>query len=232
MDSDNPLSRGEVGKVGVPMNSLKDVEIMLEGIPLEEVQISTTSNAIGPIFLALMLALAEKRDISPQKMRLSIQNDILKEFVSRNTFIFPPEPSLRFSCDLIEYCYRNRMKGVQSPIMCGYHMREAGSNVIQELAFVLANTVALFDELVSRGINIDDLHTHPFVGFTAGMDFFEEICKCRAYRRMFARMMKERYKDRSFILRPTISKLMASTRTKDKLNMIKTNLSLNPVFRT
>jgi len=192
MDSDSPMARGEVGKIGVALDSLADVETVFDGIPIDKVSISTTSNATGPIFLALMLALAERRGISPQSMSLTIQNDVLKEIISRHTHIFPPRPSLRFSCDVTEYCGKNGLGNILSPWFCGYHMREAGGNVFHELGFLLANIVEFLDELVKRGIDLDGFY-RPVASFTAGMDFFEEICKHRAYRRMFARMMKERY---------------------------------------
>jgi len=192
LDSDNSLSRGEVGKAGVAIDSLADMETILDGIPIEDVAVYTTSNATGPIFLGFMLALCDKRGISPAKLTLSIQNDILKEFASRGTYIFPPRPSVNFSCDLMEYCIRNGLKNIQPVWYCGYHMRESGADVIQELAFTFANAAAYLDNLVGRGVNLNDFH-QPAVAFTAGMDLFEEVCKHRAFRRMWARMMKERY---------------------------------------
>lgn len=190
LDSDHPLARGEVGKVGVTIDSLADVETIFDGIPIETVTVYTTSNATGPIFLAFMLALCENRRISPEKLRLSIQNDILKEFVARGTYIFPPKASVKFSCDLIEYCIKNGLKNIQPVWFCGYHMREAGANIIQELAFTLADAAAYLDEVVRRGVDLNHFH-QPAAAFTAGMDLFEEVCKHRAFRRMWARLMRE-----------------------------------------
>jgi methylmalonyl-CoA mutase N-terminal domain/subunit len=192
LDSDNPLARGEIGKVGVAIDSLADVETIFDGIPVENVEIYTTSNATGPIFLAFLLALCEKRNVSPGKLKVSIQNEILKEFVARGTYIFPPKPSVKFSCDLIEYCLKKGLKNIQPIWFCGYHMREAGGNIIQELAFTLANAVAYLDNVVSRGVDLNHFN-QPAVAFTAGMDLFEEVCKHRAFRRMWAKLMKERY---------------------------------------
>jgi methylmalonyl-CoA mutase, N-terminal domain len=193
LDSDHPFARGEVGKVGVAIDSLADVETIFDGIPVENVEIYTTSNATGPIFLAFLLALCEKRNVSPKKLKVSIQNEILKEFVARGTYIFPPKPSLNLSCDLIEYCLKNGLRNIQPIWFCGYHMREAGGNIIQELAFTLANAVAYLDNVASRGADLNHFN-QPAVAFTAGMDLFEEVCKHRAFRRMWAKLMKDRYK--------------------------------------
>jgi len=192
LDSDHPLARPEVGKVGVAIGSLADIEAIFKDIPIERIGVSTTSNATGPIFLAFMLALCEKRKISPQKLRLNIQNDILKEFIARGAYIFPPRPSMEFACDLREYCINNGLINVRPGEFCGYHMREAGANVIQELAFTLANAVAYLECLKSRGVDLNKCY-QPVAGFTAGLDLFEEICKLRAFRRMFSRTMKERF---------------------------------------
>lgn len=191
-DSDNPLARGEVGKAGVAIDSLADIETVFDGIPLEDLPVYTTSNATGPIFLAFILALCEKWGVKPERLRLSIQNDVLKEFVSRGTYIFPPKPSVKFSCDLMEYCIRNRLHSVQPVWFCGSHMRESGADAVQELAFTLANAAAYLDNLVGRGVDLNDFH-QPSVAFATGIDLFEEVCKHRAVRRMWARMMKERY---------------------------------------
>lgn len=193
LDSDNPLSKGEVGKVGVAIDSLQDIETIFDGIPLEDIVVSTTSNATGPIFLALMLALADNRGLPLQKLKLSIQNDVLKEFICRGTYIFPPGPALKFSCDLAEYCAEHKLINVQYHINCGYHMREAGASAIQELAFMVTNSAAFVEELITRGIDLNESY-RPVEFLVAGLDFFEEISKHRAYRRMFAKMMRERFK--------------------------------------
>ncbi len=189
-DSDNPLCRGEVGKVGVSVDSLADMETIFDGIPIENIHITTVGSAIGPIFLAWLIALAEKRHIPPQKLRISIQGDILREIVSRGTQIFPVRPSVKCTCDFIEYGVKNGLSLEHA--YCGYHMREAGANAIQEMAFTLANAVEYTRELVSRGIKVDEL-PRPRVIFVGGIEFFEEICKSRAFRRMFARVMKEKF---------------------------------------
>ena len=191
-DCDNPLSRGEVGKIGVAINSLLDVEEIFDGIPVDEISIATTANAIGPIFLAWMLALAEKRGISAEKLKINIQNDVLKEFIARGTYIFEIRPSLRFSCDLVEYCIKRGLANVSPINYCEYHIREAGADVVQGISFCLANAVAYMDELIRRGIKVNDF-PRPWINITAGTDFFEEICKFRAFRRIWARMMKERF---------------------------------------
>lgn len=192
LDSDNPLSAGEVGKVGVAINSLEDIETIFDGISIQDISIGTAANATGPIFLAFILALAENRGMKPEELSLILQNDVLKEFISRNTYIFPPKPSLKFSCDVTEFCIKNGLKNALSNWFCGYHMREAGGNIIQELAFTLTNAVVFLEELASRGVNLNGYKA--VATLVAGLDFFEEICKFRAFRRMFARMMKERFK--------------------------------------
>lgn len=189
-DSDHPLSRGEVGKTGVAANSLADMEVIFEGIPIESIQISTVASAIGPIFLAWLIALAEQRGIAPQKLRISIQGDILREYVARGTYIFPVKPSVKLTCDFIEYSVRNKLD--LENVYCGYHLREAGCNAIQEIAFTIANAVEYIRELIRRDISIDELH-QPRVLLVAGLEFFEEIAKFRAFRRMWARMLREKF---------------------------------------
>lgn len=192
-DSDNPLCRGEVGKVGVAIDSLADVKAAFDGIPVEDILIFTTANAIGPIFYALFAAMGEDRGVPVERMHLNIQNEILKEYVARGTYIFPPKPSLRFSVDLIEYVCRNNLSDNIYPYwFCGYHMKEAGATSAQEMAFTMANAVTYLDELVSRGVDINTFHD-PEVNFAASIDFFEAICSHRAFRRWWAKVMKERY---------------------------------------
>jgi methylmalonyl-CoA mutase, N-terminal domain len=191
-DSDNPLANGEVGKQGIAIDSLLDVEGMFEGIPLDKVHIATTANAIGPIFLAWMLAVAEEQGVPAEKLRLNLQNDVLKEFVARGTFILPAEASVKLSCDVVEYCVKNRLDNILPINYCEYHMREAGADVVQGLAFCLANAVAYMNELTRRGIGVDDFPS-PWINAVAGLDLFEEICKYRAFRRLWSKMMKERF---------------------------------------
>jgi methylmalonyl-CoA mutase N-terminal domain/subunit len=193
-DSDNPLSRGEVGKIGVAINSLADVEVIFDGIRLDEVFVGAQANANSPILLAFVIAAAEKQGVSPQQIKFVVQNDVLKEYIARGTYIFPPKPALKFSCDIIEYVARNNLSEWMCPIIyCGYHMREAGANTVQEMAFTMANAVAYIEEVLSRDINIDELPQQRAL-FVAGLDLFEEVCKHRAFRRLWAKMMKERFK--------------------------------------
>lgn len=193
LDSDDPLCRGEVGRIGVPIDSLQDVDILFDGIRLEDVMIFTTANSIGAIMYGFLAALAENRGVPLEKMRLNIQNEPLKEFVARGTYIYPPRPSVKFSVDLLEYVIRNNLSEVLRPYwFCGYHMREAGATVTQEMAFTLADAVAYLDELVSRGVDINGF-LDPEVNLCSGSDFFEAICEHRAFRRMWAKLMKERY---------------------------------------
>ena len=193
-DSDHPMAHGEVGRIGVAIDSLQDVETIFADIPIEGKSISPGgNNAIGPIVLAWMVALCERRGVPPEKVRFIFQNDPLKEFVSRGAYIFPPKQSVKFAVDVVEYCHRRGFE-LASPIMfCGYHLREGGASITQAMAFVLANAVAYLDELQSRGIKVNDLVGRPHIFLTGGLDFFEEIAAHRAFRRMWARMMKKRY---------------------------------------
>ena len=193
IDSDHPLAHGEVGKVGVPINSLKDMEIIFDGIPLNKVrQIRTTANSVGPIFVALFIAIAEKQGISPQDFCVLLQNDVLKEFVARGTYIIPPQPAVKLCADVIEYCSSNLPNWI--PInFCGYHMRDAGCTAVQEIAFTFANGITYIESVLSRGINIDQFAPKLTFLIHGGMDFFEEIAKCRVARRIWAKLMKERF---------------------------------------
>ena len=192
-DSDDPLSRGEVGRIGVAIDSLADVEAAFDGIRLEDILIFTTANAVGPIFYALFAALGENRGIPIEKMHINIQNEILKEYVARGAYIFPPRASVKFSVDLVEYVCRNNLADNVYPYwFCGYHMKESGATTVQEMAFTMADAVAYLDELVRRGVDIDSFHD-PMVNFATSIDFFEAICEHRAFRRWWARLMKERY---------------------------------------
>jgi len=197
-DSDNPTAHGEVGKIGVAIDSLQDVESIFEGISLEGRSLSPGgSNGIGPIVLAWMLALCEKQGVSPEKVRFSFQNDPLKEFISRGAYVFPPKQAVKFAVDVVEYCHRKGFE-LTSPIMfCGYHMREGGASITQAMAFTLANAVAYLDELQNRGIKVDEFTGGLEIFLTGGEDFFEEIAARRAFRRMWAKVMKERYNCRN-----------------------------------
>jgi methylmalonyl-CoA mutase N-terminal domain/subunit len=193
LESDNELADGEVGKAGVAINSLKDMEDIFDGIPLDQSrQIFTTANGIGPIMLALFIGLGEKQGLDPSKFTVVLQNDILKEYVARGTYIFPPSPSLKFCIDAVEYCTRHHPH-FKSIVVCGSHMRQGGATAVQEVAFTLSNARAYIDEAVSRGLNVDDFAPSMECQLSVPMNLFEEIAKYRAFRRMWARMLRERY---------------------------------------
>ncbi|WP_420848141.1 acyl-CoA mutase large subunit family protein [Natranaerofaba carboxydovora] len=193
IDSDNDKSVGEVGRVGVAMDSLQDIEELLEGIPFEKVkQIRTTANAISPIALAMIVAFAEKNNIDPNSIRVLIQNDILKEFLGRGTYIYPPKQSVKLSIDVIEYTSKHLPNWVPMAI-CGYHIRDSGSTAVQELAYTFANAIAYIEEALNRGLDIDDFASKLFTFLAADMDIFEEAAKFRAARRIWAKLMKERF---------------------------------------
>lgn len=192
-DSDFELSKGEVGKVGVAIDSLEDLELLFKGVPLEQVrQIRTTANAIGPLMVALTVAFAEKNGVDPNQIKLFIQNDVLKEYIGRGTYIFPPEPSVKLSADVIEYCAKHLPNWVPIAVS-GYHIRDSGSTAVQELAFTLANAIAYMDETLRRGVSIDEFAPKMFTFLSSHIDFLEEVAKFRAVRRLWARLLKERY---------------------------------------
>ncbi|MGQ9459606.1 MAG: acyl-CoA mutase large subunit family protein [Candidatus Bathyarchaeaceae archaeon] len=191
-DSDHPLAEGEVGKAGVPVSSLKDMEILFEGIPLGKVSTSMTINATAPQVLAMYFAIAEKQGVTLNNVRGTVQNDILKEYAARCTYIYPPEPSMRLVTDIIEYCHKNA-PNFNTISVSGYHIREAGATAVQELAFTLANGIAYIEAAIERGLSIDSFAPRVSFFFACHNDFFEEIAKFRAARRMWARIMKERF---------------------------------------
>ncbi|MBI2149991.1 MAG: methylmalonyl-CoA mutase [Acidobacteria bacterium] len=192
-DADHPLAAGEVGVTGVHIGSLADMERLFEGIPLERVrQIRTTANAIGPIIAAMYIAAFEKQGVNIRNTRMFIQNDVLKEYFARGTYIFPPLAGLKLSSDVIEYCARH-LPGWTPIAMSGYHIRDRGSTAAQELAFTFANGLAYVDEVFRRGMNIDAFAPQIWTFLSAGMDFLEEVAKFRAARRIWARLMRERY---------------------------------------
>ncbi|MFC1971318.1 methylmalonyl-CoA mutase [Chloroflexota bacterium] len=193
-DSDHPMACGEVGRIGVALDSLQDLEAVFTDIPIEGKNISLGgNNATGPIVLAWFLALCEKRGVSPGEVRYFAQNDPLKEFISRGAYIFPPKQAVKFAVDVVEYCNRKQWD-IHSPIMfCSYHIREGGAKVFEAIAYTIADAVAYWDELESRGIKVRDLVVNPQIFLGADTDFLEEIAAHRACRRMWARIMKERY---------------------------------------
>ena len=191
-DSDHAMAQGEVGRVGVPICTLEDMEILMDEIPQNEVSTSMTINSTAAILLAFYAVAAEKKGIPLEKLRGTVQNDILKEYVARGTYIFPTEPSLKIVTDIFEFCGQNMPKW--NPIsVSGYHIREAGSTAAQELAFTLANGIAYVQAAVDRGLNVDDFAPRLSFFFNAHIDFFEEISKFRAARRLWAKIMKERF---------------------------------------
>ena len=202
-DSDHPLSQGEVGKVGVAIDSLADMELLLSGIPLDKVSTSMTINATAAVLLAMYIAVAEKQGIKSTELRGTIQNDVLKEYVARGTYIFPPQPSMRLATNIFEYCSREVPQW--NTISVGaYHIREAGSTAAQEVAFAFAIAIAYLEAGVKAGLNIDDFAPRVSWIFNTHINFLEEVAKFRAARRLWARIMKERFqaKDpRSWMLR-------------------------------
>ena len=191
-DSDHELSRGEVGKVGVSISSLADMEILLDQIPLDKVSTSMTINAPAGILLAMYIAVAEKQGVSADKLRGTIQNDILKEYSSRGTYIFPPKPSMRIITDIFAYCASD-VPQWNTISISGYHIREAGSTAVQEVAFTLANGLAYVKAAVDAGLKVDEFGPRLSFFFNAHSDFLEEVAKYRAARRLWARLMKERF---------------------------------------
>ncbi|APF18632.1 methylmalonyl-CoA mutase, large subunit [Caldithrix abyssi DSM 13497] len=202
-DADDPWSEGEVGVCGVSVSSLRDMEILFDGIPLDKVSTSMTINSPAIILLAFYIAVAEKQGVKPEQLRGTIQNDILKEYIAQKEYIFPPSPSMRIIVDMIEYCTES-MPQWNTISISGYHIREAGSTALQELAFTLADGFAYIEAAMERGLDIDAFAPRLSFFFNAHNDFFEEIAKYRAARRIYARRMKEKYgakKERSWMLR-------------------------------
>lgn len=191
-DSDHPRAEGEVGGTGVAISSLADMEVLFDGIPLDQVSTSMTINATASILLLLYELVAEKQGIGPEKISGTVQNDILKEYAARGTYIYPPKPSMRIIIDLFGYC-RERVPRWNTISISGYHMREAGCTSVQEIAFTLANAIAYVNAAIEAGLKVDEFAPRLSFFFACHMNFFEEIAKFRAARRMWARMMKERF---------------------------------------
>lgn len=191
-DSDDPLCSGEVGKVGVAIDSLADMETLFNGIPLDKVSTSMTINSPAAILLAMYVALAEKQGVAADKLRGTIQNDVLKEYVARGTYIFPPKPSLRLITDIFQWC-SHKMPAFNTISISGYHIREAGSTAAQEVAFTLANACTYVQTALDAGLEIDDFARRLAFFFNASSDLLEEIAKFRAARRLWAKIMKDRF---------------------------------------
>ena len=203
MDSDHELARGEVGKVGVAIDTLEDMETLFDGIPLDRVSTSMTINATAPILLALYIAVAARQGHGPEAIRGTVQNDVLKEYIARGTYIYPPGPSLRLITDVFDYCHRE-VPNWNTISISGYHIREAGSTAVQELAFTLGNAIAYVEAALSRGMSIDSFAPRLSFFFNAHNDFLEEIAKFRAARRLWARIARDRFgakDERSMTLR-------------------------------
>ena len=192
-DSDHPMSEGAVGRVGVAVDTLADMEIIFKDIPLDRVSTSMTINSPATVLLAMYIAVGEKQGVPKDKLMGTTQNDILKEFIARGTYIFPPEPSLKLTMDVIEYCYKHVPKWNTLSIT-GYHFREAGANAIQELAFTLADAILYIENALERGLDVDDFAPRLSYSLSCHRDLFEEVAKYRAARRMFAKIVKERFK--------------------------------------
>jgi methylmalonyl-CoA mutase N-terminal domain/subunit len=191
-DSDAPEAAGEVGRVGVPISSLADMDVLLEGLPLDAVSTSMTINSTAAILLALYVAAAEKRGVPRERIAGTTQNDILKEYVARGTWIYPPRPSMRLVTDIFEFC-AGELPRWNTISISGYHMREAGATAAQELAFTLADAIAYCDAAVSRGLTIDEFAPRLSFFFAAWSELFEEVAKFRAARRMWARIVRDRF---------------------------------------
>jgi methylmalonyl-CoA mutase N-terminal domain/subunit len=191
-DSDHPLSQGEVGKVGVPIDTLEDMEILFKDIPLDKVSTSMTINSTASILLAMYVTIAKKQGVNPAKLDGTIQNDILKEYIARGTYIFPPKPSLRLATDIFKYCGENVPRWNTISIS-GYHIREAGATAAQEIAFTLANGIAYVQAAIESGLDVDAFAGRLSFFFDSHINFLEEAAKFRAARRLWAKIMKERF---------------------------------------
>ncbi|MGB9592049.1 MAG: methylmalonyl-CoA mutase family protein, partial [Candidatus Kryptoniota bacterium] len=202
-DADDPIALGEVGKVGVSISSIADMQTLFQGIPLDKVSTSMTINAPAAILLAMYIAVAKRQGVEIRHLRGTIQNDILKEYIARGTYIFPPKPSMRLITDIFRYC-RDEIPHWNTISISGYHIREAGSTAVQEVAFTLANAIAYVQAAIAVGLNVDEFADQLSFFFNAHNNFFEEIAKFRAARRLWAKIMRQRFgaqNPRSWMLR-------------------------------
>ncbi len=195
LDSDHALARGEVGRVGVAIDSLEDMEALFDAIPLDRVSTSMTINATAAILLALYIAVARRQGVDTRRLSGTVQNDILKEYIARGTYIYPPRPALRLVTDVFAYC-REHLPEWNTISISGYHIREAGSTAVQEVAFTLANALTYLQAAVDRGLSVDDVAPRISFFFNAHSNFLEEVAKFRAARRLWARLMRERFQAR------------------------------------
>ncbi len=227
LDSDDPLAAGEVGKVGVAIDSLEDMERLFKDIPLDQVSTSMTINATAAILLCLYLAVARKQNVAFDKVRGTLQNDILKEYIARGTYIYPPAPSLRLVTDIFAYCARE-VPNWNTISISGYHIREAGSTAVQEVAFTLADGVTYVDAALNAGLEIDDFAPRLSFFFNSHNNLLEEIAKFRAARRLWARIMRERFNardPRSLMLRfHTQTAGSSLTAQQPEVNVVRTTI--------
>jgi len=191
-DCDHPMSRGEVGRAGVSVSTLDDMEIVLDGIPLDKITTSMTINAPTNVLLGMYIAVGQKQGVEQSRLGGTVQNDILKEYVARGMYIFPPKPSMRLVTDIFEYCSQY-MPGWNTISISGYHIREAGATAVQEVAFTFANAIAYVQAAIDRGLNLDKFAGRLSFFFAAHSDFLEEIAKFRAARRLWAKIMRQRF---------------------------------------
>jgi methylmalonyl-CoA mutase, N-terminal domain len=191
-DADDTVAAGEAGKVGVSISSLEDMALLLEGIPLDRVSISMTINAPAAILLAMVIALARRQGLDPARLRGTIQNDILKEYFARGTYIFPPKPAMRLITDVFQYCHQN-VPHWNTISISGYHIREAGANAVQEVAFTLADGIAYVQAALDAGLGVDDVGPQLAFFFASHNHFLEEVAKFRAARRLWAHIMRDRF---------------------------------------
>ncbi|MCH8185934.1 MAG: methylmalonyl-CoA mutase family protein, partial [Chloroflexi bacterium] len=202
-DSDHPMAQGEVGRTGVPISSLADMELLFDGIPLDKASTSMTINATASVLLALYVAVGKKQGVAPEKLEGTLQNDILKEYIARGTYIYPPLPSMRLVTDVFQYCSAQAPRWNTISIS-GYHMSEAGATAVQELAFTFSNAIAYVKAAVDTGLDVDSFGGRLSFFFVAQSNLFEEVAKFRAARRMWAKIMRERFgaeNPRSWMLR-------------------------------
>src|SRR2546421_5134611 len=191
-DSDDPMANGEVGKVGVAIDSLEDMEILLKDIPLDRVSTSMTINATAAMLLLLYQLVAERQGCPPERITGTVQNDILKEYAARGTYIFPPQPSMRLTTDLFAYC-REQLPNWNTISISGYHIREAGATAAEEVAFTLVDGIAYAEAAIAAGLQVDQFAPRLSFFFACHMDFFEEVAKFRAARRMWAQVARDRF---------------------------------------
>src|SRR5437868_6192429 len=224
-DSDHPRSLGEVGREGVAIDSLADMETLFDGIPLGDVSTSMTINGPAAMLLAFYACVGEEQDVALERLRGTVQTDILKEYIAQKEWIFPPQPSMRLVVDMVEWCTQH-MPLMHPVSISGYHIREAGSNAAQELAFTLSNGFALVEACIERGLDVDSFAPRLSFFFNAPLDFFEEIAKYRAARRIWARQMREKYgaqDPRSWLMRfHTQTAGVSLTAQQPEVNIVRT----------